>query len=299
MVAEFLDLKTKLSRERNEASVTDLLVASLLKLALAEITVIVPYEPETGSDFDLLIVDTQLSDAIQYRLQAKKLSNYKVKDWRHRSYRELDHPNGTGIQSRTLIRSSASEKVKTIPLYIFYNDQGTCDLSSGLVEGVSLADGVTISRLVKDLVAARPKRLPIKRIGNLIDLFFPFSTILCAPGASQSELLISPDRSRKAVTEALARTRNQWSEGVRDKDVPRIEWRESPERLAPPAKMRLPDRAPRREIEPSDYRFDAPTLKRKATEGVLPQVVENALNRRGEGGIVRAPVRRTKVVMRV
>lgn len=306
MVAEFLDFKSKLARERGEASVTDLLVSCLLKLAFADVSVIVPYEPETGADFDILLLNSARSAAIQYRLQAKKITHNGVKDWQNRSYRELDHPHGTGEQAKTLIRSAAHEKVETIPLYIFYNDADTCGQSSGDVEGISLADGVVVSRLVRELVAARPKRLPHKRVGNLASLFFPFSTLLCTQTPSQPDSLISPAASRQSVLGALATTRNRWQEAERQSDGLVYEWSDLPEVIA--ERRSLPQ-APKKIAKTDDDSATAFSSERQISPvpdlgrsppsrgALLPLAVERALERRAPDGIVRAPVRRTKVVL--
>lgn len=305
MVAEFLDFKSKLVRERGEPSVTDLLISCILKLSFADISVIVPYEPETGADFDILLLNATRSAAIQYRMQAKKLTHNGVKDWQHRSYRELDHPHGTGEQAKTLIRSSAHEKVETIPLYIFYNDADTCSHSNGDIEGISLADGVVVSRLVRQLVAAKPKRLPFKRIGNLSSLFFPFSTLLCTSEASGSGSLISPDASRRSVQKALGITRDRWRESEGQVDG-LVGWLDQPEFIAerrslPKAQGKLAGTDDDKVLASSSDGevLEVPDLgtSRDPRGALLPLAIERALERRGPDGIVRAPVKRTKVVL--
>lgn len=299
MVAEFLDLRTKLARDRNETSVTDLLVACLLKLSQTEVTVIVPNETITGADFDILLLNENVTDAIQYRIQAKKLCNRNVKNWEYRSYAELDHPKGTGDQARLLVRSSAHEKVETIPLYMFYNDAETCELSGGSIAGISLADGVTVSRLVKRLVEARPKRLHYKRVGALSNLFFPFSTILCPPSDSPTQVLISPSNSRRATEAALARTRSDW--GVADRkygdgdqyEVSRDRLPLPPKLIPAPKLGQLPEPTAGRDASPEQRRTPV-----RREPSLLPVVVQDALSRRGTDGIVRASVKRPKVVLR-
>ena len=52
MVAEFLELDNRLSRRFREESISDIIVASILKVPGNNVVVIVPDEYKTGSDFD-------------------------------------------------------------------------------------------------------------------------------------------------------------------------------------------------------------------------------------------------------
>ena len=192
LIADFLDLETSLRRRFREESITDLLVASMLRLASPNLFVFVPQnEALTGNDFDIVIFDPASLEAVQYRLQAKRLKPHMTK-WVIGSYPELAHPHGTGAQSLSLVLSSAAEtKIKTIPLYAFYNPARTCAASGGLISGVELADGKAIRAVVKELLKAKPKRPPLKRIGTLQPLFFPLTTILCpvaSPNTSPREV---------------------------------------------------------------------------------------------------------------
>lgn len=206
MISEFLDLENKIGRRFREDSVTDIIIASLLKVAGSNATVFVPPEVKTGGDFDLLIVEPSTGGAIRYRIQSKRLSPH-AKNWGWSSYRELDHPHGKGGQSATLVRSSASEKVKTIPLYAFYNPESVCRTSGGLITGIELADGYQIRRIIKILVKAKAadKRPYLKRVEKLRHLFFPLSTILC-PAAELGQKvgrIVSPLVSQRSVEAAI------------------------------------------------------------------------------------------------
>ena len=108
MIADFLDIEQKLKRRFREDSVTDILVASLLSLPGNNVVVLAPPEAKTGGDFDLVVVDPISGDAVQFRIQAKRLTPHKH-DWAIGSYAELAHPHNTGGQSQTLIRGVGSE----------------------------------------------------------------------------------------------------------------------------------------------------------------------------------------------
>jgi hypothetical protein len=153
MISDFLDLEDRIGRRFREDSVTDIIIASLLKIGGSNATVLVPPEVKTGGDFDILLIDPQTGQSIQYRIQAKRLIPHSTY-WPWGSYRELDHPHGTGKQSSTLIRSSAKEKIHTIPLYAFYNPATACHASDGALSGIELADGREVNEIVKALVKA-------------------------------------------------------------------------------------------------------------------------------------------------
>ncbi|HEX8469335.1 MAG TPA: DUF6615 family protein [Allosphingosinicella sp.] len=205
LLADFLDLETSLHRRFREESITDLLLASLVQLADPNLIVFVPKnESKTGNDFDILIVDPASRQAVQYRLQAKRLKPHPT-NWMIGSYAELAHPHGTGQQSLSLVRSAAAEKIKTIPLYAFYNPSRTCNAAGGIVSGVELADGRAVRSLVRELIRAKPKRPPLKRIATLQPLFFPLSTILCphAPYGDSGRRIPSPSGSIRSISAAM------------------------------------------------------------------------------------------------
>ncbi len=204
LIADFLDLEITLRRRFREESVSDMIVASLLRLAGADLSVQVPLsEKVTGNDFDIIVYDPPKRSAVQYRIQAKRLSPHATK-WGMGSYKELDHPHGTGSQSAALVASSAAEKgILTLPLYAFYNPQRTCAASGGLVGGLELADGHAVRAMVAKLVAAKPKRPPMKRLSTLHPLFFPLSTLLCPPTPNTGRRIPTPDESLQGVEGAI------------------------------------------------------------------------------------------------
>lgn len=74
MIGDFLDIEQNLKRRFREDSITDILIASLLSLPGDDVVVVTPNEAKAGGDFDLAIVDPLSSDAIQFRIQAKRLT---------------------------------------------------------------------------------------------------------------------------------------------------------------------------------------------------------------------------------
>lgn len=286
MVSDFLDLENKIGRRFREDSVTDIIIASLLKIAGGGATVLVPPEVKTGGDFDILIVEPETGDAIQYRIQAKRLSPHAT-NWAWGSYRELDHPHGHGGQSSTLIRSSVQEKIQTIPLYAFYNPETACRASAGAIAGIELADGREINQIVKALVKAKAasKRPRLKRVEYLRDLFFPLSTILCPPpGDARSPMAILPPRiSRFAVASAIARrSRPEWMRAEKVPSLGRPD-RDETLTLAPPS-------------EEGGARLEA--SQATSARRRLPALIEKAIDRQpGEDPIRVARVKRPKIIL--
>jgi hypothetical protein len=277
LVADFLDLETSLRRRFREESITDLLVATMLRLADPNLIVLVPKdESKTGNDFDIIIVDPASLEAIQYRIQAKRLKPHATK-WAMGSYAELAHPGGTGKQSLSLVRSAAAEKsIKTIPLYAFYNPTRTCAASDGVVNGIELADGRAVRALVRELLRAKPKRPPLKRISTLQPLFFPLTTILCPEGsdADSGRRVPSPAGSLRSVSSAIDAASERFLGARFEKPSARIaNLRESGERA----------------------RAGSLEVRRK-----LPSVLRDAIERRFADGIDRivpAQVNRPRVVL--
>lgn len=203
LVAEFLDLEEHLKRRFREDSITDILVASLLSLPGDNVVVLTPPEAKTGGDFDLVLVEPVSGKAVQFRIQAKRLTPHKT-NWMISSYAELAHPDNNGGQSAKLIRALGRETIPTIPLYMFYNPASVCAASGGAIEGIVLASGWEIRERVRIMVQVKPKRLPYKRIGSLEPHFFPLTSLLCPPPARVSTSLFPhPDDVRAEVERAI------------------------------------------------------------------------------------------------
>ena len=283
MISDFLNLENKIGRRFREDSVTDIIIASLLKVAGRNVTVLVPPEVKTGGDFDILIVEPSSGDAIQYRIQAKRLSPHPTQ-WMWGSYRELDHPHGQGGQSSTLVRSAAHEKIRTIPLYAFYNPETACKASGGLIGGIELADGVAINQIVKALVKAKAasKRPRLKRLENLRDLFFPLSTLLCPPAGEASAsipAIVPPGLSRASVEDAI-RSRARMDGAGRDRV----------------AQLRPPPRG--RSAITARADLDQGSVQSPRAVTPYPAPIERAILRTSDEDPVRiAPVKRPKVVL--
>jgi hypothetical protein len=276
-VAEFLDLETTLRRRFREDSITDLLVAAMLRLADPNLIVFVPEnESVTGNDFDIIIFDHFAREAIQYRIQAKRLKPHKA-NWHISSYTELAHPSGTGAQSLSLVRSAAAEKfLKTIPLYAFYNPARTCAASGGLIEGIELADGKAIRAVIVELIKSKPKRPPLKRIGTLQPLFFPLTTLLCPSGPPYigGPSIPSPGDSFRAVSSAIEEASGRF--------------------------IRTPAPIPVRIISDLSENGERTRTTSLQLKEKLPPVLEEALKRRdaeAKERVVRAPSKRTRVVL--
>lgn len=281
MIAEFLDIEQKLKRRFREDSVTDILVASLLSLPGDSVVVPSPPESKTGGDFDLLVVDPLSGDAVQFRIQAKRLTPHKH-DWELGSYAELAHPHNSGAQSQTLLRGLGREEITTIPLYAFYNPAHVCIASGGTVSGIELASGWEIRERIKAIVKVKPKRLPFKRIGSLQPLFFPLSTILCAPDTSPRAADIpTPTDARQAVVDAIE-SRSGLAGFGQTLALPEVTVKALPRTGAAADGV---GRRKRRPAARSEDRSDG-----------LPAIIRSAVEQRGER-IITARVKRPKVVL--
>ena len=281
MIAEFLDIEQKLKRRFREDSVTDILVASLLSLPGNGVVVLTPPEAKTGGDFDLVLVDPLSGDAVQFRIQAKRLMPHKH-DWEIGSYAELAHPHNSGAQSQTLLRSVSKEAITTIPLYAFYNPAHVCTASGGAVSGIELASGWEIRERIKAIVKVKPKRLPFKRIGSLQPLFFPLSTILCAPPATpRGSDIPAPADARQAVVDAIE-ARSGIAGFGQTLALPEVTVKALP-RAGVTADEKV--RRRRRSASLGDDRREA-----------LPAIIRSAVERRGER-VITARVKRPKVVL--
>lgn len=286
MAADFLELETQIGRRFREDSVTDIIIASLLKVGGSDASVFTPPEVITGGDFDLLIYQPGTAQGVQYRIQSKRLVPHPTK-WPLSSYRELDHPHGSGKQASTLIRSSAREKIPTIPLYAFYNPFSVCKESGNKIAGIQLADGQAISSIVRALVTARGmgKRPRWKRLEYLEKLFFPLSTILCPRSidTTYSSSIIRPEESQKAVLAAIAERRNE--QAYTDYSVLRLP-------AGPPADARLPAR------QSDAFSDKRPVSRSRPGQREVPLVVERAMKRKpDEPAIQHARIKRPKLIL--
>ncbi len=290
-IAELLQADTDLRKRFREETVTDLVVASLKALPLPNLTVAVPVEKVTGSDFDITIVAKDRSDAIQFRLQAKRLHAH-AKNWKIGSYKELAYPNNTGAQASTLIRSSASERIMTIPLYAFYNPQHSIAQSRGAISGFDLASGYAISRIVGKLVKAKPKRPPYKRVGKLQPLFFPLTKLLCDP------FMRDPTRGDGRSAPPPRVFRQAIEKEISSRLAPHVG-----EDLMPGLAISRDDA----EKQLSDYGkrslarstglpvpYDS---ERMRTKEVLPSYMREILDTGGGGRIIQGPVKRPKIII--
>lgn len=282
MIAEFLDIEQRLKRRFREDSITDILVASLLSLPGNDIVVLTPPETKTGGDFDLVVVEPVSGEAVQFRIQAKRLTPHK-NDWMISSYAELAHPYNSGAQSQALLRGLRSEAIITIPLYAFYNPAHVCAASGRTVSGIELASGWEIRERIKAIVKVKPKHLPYKRIGSLQPLFFPLSTILCATNSSpRASTIPLPAEARAAVVEAIE-ARSGLAGFGQTLAIPEV------------ATPRLP-RADDSESSDSSSRRQRSRIRRSERRGELPTIIRNAVERREER-VITARVKRPKIML--
>lgn len=282
MIAEFLDLEGHLKRRFREDSITDILVASLLSLPGNEVVVLTPPEAKTGGDFDLIVIEPQSGDAVQFRIQAKRLVPHNH-NWTISSYTELAHPHNSGTQSKSLVHGLGSEAIPTIPLYAFYNPAHVCTASGGSVSGIELASGWEIRERVKAIVRAKPRRLPFKRIGSLLPIFFPLTTIFCPPRQGSGDAMIPlPVEAGTAVRQAI-----EARSTLADFGQLRILSEAPLQGLEYPAEASRATRRPRR----------AGRQDQDAAEGKrLPTILQNAIGRREER-IIKAKVKRPRILL--
>lgn len=203
MIGDFLDLDWALGRRFREDSLTDIIIASFLKLASSEVAIQTPNEWKTGSDFDLLIADLDASTVIQYRIQAKRLYSH-VSKWALGSYRELAHPKNSGKQAAKLVDpANLTGPIPTVPLYAFYNPSTVCSAAGNCFQGVALADGYEVSAIVQKIASGSPKPTTARRVSEMHHLFFPLANLLCPPPKAVAKLVASPDQSLRQVNEAI------------------------------------------------------------------------------------------------
>ncbi len=289
-IAELLQADIDLNKRFREETISDLIVASIKSLPIENLVLAVPPEKSTGSDFDIAVISDDRLDAVQFRIQAKRLAAHPS-NWEIGSYRELAHPHNSGGQSATLIRSSASEKIPTIPLYAFYNPLGAVEQAGGLISGLELASGIVVSKIIRELVRAKPKRPPYKRVGFLKSLFFPFTKLLCEPFETKGPdspigLPPKPHVFRQAVEKAID-SRYEMTRDVIFEELPLNLENPVGRPLVLPMTSELRDADGAAEERAAD---DRPST--------LPQYLERVLDRAGEQRVVVAPVRRPKIILR-
>ena len=282
MVADFLDIEQRLKRRFREDSITDILIASLLSLPGNDIVVLTPPEAKTGGDFDLVIVEPVSGEALQFRIQAKRLTPHKH-DWTTGSYVHLAHPDNSGTQSQALLRGIRSEAITTIPLYAFYNPAHVCAASGGIVSGIELASGWEVREQIKAIIKVKPKRLPYKRIGSLQPLFFPLSTILCASdNSTHASAIPLPAEARAAVEDAITARPGLLGFGE----------------LFPIPEVRMLESPLVRSAEDTDETSSRPRSRSRRGEraGELPSIIRIGIERREERVII-AKVKRPKIML--
>lgn len=219
MIGDFLDLDAALGRRFREDSLTDIIIASFVKLATSGVAVQTPDEAKTGSDFDLVIADLSACTIIQYRIQAKRLYSHASK-WFLGSYRELAHPKNTGKQAKSLVNpANLIGPIPTIPLYAFYNPSAVCAASGNCFEALALADGFDVNQIVQKIASGSPKPTTARRISNLQHLFFPLTDLLCPQKVGIALSVASPTQSLQQVRDAITSRRGS---GSSDRSLPAI-----------------------------------------------------------------------------
>jgi hypothetical protein len=202
-VAEFIEIDKDLKRRFREDSMTDVLLASFLKLPPDQVRLDTPREAITGSDFDLFVTQRANTDMTHYRIQAKRLCDQP--HWTRGYYKSLAHrlASTNNLQVDILCDNLPTA---CMPLYAFYNHANVVSQSNGQVHGISLANAFGIRRCIHRIVSGSTE---YKRVGKLAPLFFPFRTILCPPDGS-GRAMATPEESRRAAQEAIAATAEHW-----------------------------------------------------------------------------------------
>lgn len=141
-----------------------------------------PDEHVTGADMEWNFANPDDGTFFRVLVQAKQAYG-QGRIWTRHNYRELFHITGSsGTLQTKMLCDAARQSPATYPLYIFYHPAQTCDLAraSGIqqVEGVTLADGYQIERLV---LAASTRRLRQrnKSLGAVAPLLFPLTDLFC------------------------------------------------------------------------------------------------------------------------
>lgn len=217
-LADFMDLETGIRSGRfREETMTDLLLAALVKLPGVPLELITPPENSTGSDLDVVIVDFDSMTQVAYRIQAKRLS-LGAQNWDRNSFAELAHRHNTGSQHDTLTApGNLAGPPRLTPLYAFYIPQTICSASSGHLEGIQLAPVGPVEAAIRDIKARQlvKGRSQARQLRHLSPHFFSLQTLFCpmSPTGSQGRGICSPSESAAQVGRALAR-------GARSADGP-------------------------------------------------------------------------------
>lgn len=143
-------------------------------------------EKRTGADWELWLGSP--SGWLALRVQAKKLDPVSL------TYKELDYPNGTGRQLRTLMKNAARRRL--IPMYCFYNywnpdpsipwNCKTYPKRSQELQGCMIAS----ADHVKICVAARARDLR-----SIAKKALPWNCLVCCEGYSD---IPNPDLTQRA-----------------------------------------------------------------------------------------------------
>jgi len=185
-VGRFLEQGLALRRRFREETVTDLLMGTLMTAAGGRVIVEFPNEPQTGADMEWNFVDTRTRAFFRLVIQAKQAYGVGA-IWSRHCYREIYHTSGSGsiLQAQTLC-DTARTSVATYPLYLFYHPQSTIDLARNRgkqkIEGVNVADGYEIERLVKG-AKGRRLRTQNRSLKTIAPLLSPLSSLFCPSSA--------------------------------------------------------------------------------------------------------------------
>lgn len=185
MVAAFLERDRKLRRHFREETITDLLMGSLAMMGGRRLIVEFPDEPKTGADMQWDFVNEKSNTYLSLLIQAKRLFG-EGKFWRRHNYREILHTTGAGgpLQAEVLC-DTARASVATVPIYMFYNPQQSCNLAHAgggpNVLGVNWMDGYLVENLVKS-ASTQQLRTHNKSLAAVYASLMSLPDLLCPSG---------------------------------------------------------------------------------------------------------------------
>jgi hypothetical protein len=148
--------------------------------------------------------------------------------------------------------------------------------SGAQVSGIEMADGRTIRLVVQILIAAKPKRPPLKRIAALQPFFFPLTTLFC-PDCE------SVDSSLKISTAAASLNRVRKAQ-----DAPAIDFLDQYVDL------------PRRNLADLRLAHEKNRSKSLSLDRNLPKFLQQALERRGSLAserVIYSSVKQPRVIL--